>query len=50
MSTEYDEEFENTESGASLDIPISAGNLKKGGHVLISGRPCKVNTYPINRN
>jgi len=38
----YDEEFESTESGASLTIPISAGDIKKGGHMLINGRPVKV--------
>merc|ERR1712084_14768 len=40
--TEYDEEFESTDAGASLTIPISAGDLKKGGHVLINGRPVKI--------
>jgi translation initiation factor 5A len=41
MST-YDEEFENVNSGASLTTPISAGSIKKGGHILIDGHPCKV--------
>merc|ERR1711934_416633 len=47
--TEYDEEFENTESGASLTIPISAGNVKKGGHILINGRPVKVVEYSTSK-
>ena len=47
----YDEEFENTESGASLTIPISAGSIKKGGHMLINGRPVKVNKInPTNQS
>ena len=40
--TEYDEEFENVDAGASLTVPISAGSIKKGGHMVINGRPCKV--------
>ena len=40
---EFDEEFENCDSGASLTVPISAGNVKKGGYLLINGRPVKVN-------
>ena len=40
--TSYDEEFENVDSGASLTVPISAGSIKKGGHMLINGRPVKV--------
>jgi translation initiation factor 5A len=40
--TTYDEEFDNVDSGASLTIPISAGDVKKGGHILINGRPVKV--------
>lgn len=45
--THYDEEFDQVDSGASLTIPISAGSIKKGGHMLINGRPCKVNFIHI---
>ena len=38
----FDEEFDKCESGASLTVPISAGNIKKGGYMLINGRPVKV--------
>ena len=41
--TEIDEEFEQTASGASLTYPTSAGNIKKGGFMIINGRPCRVN-------
>lgn len=36
-----DNEFEKNESG-SLTYPTTAGNIKKGGHILIKGFPCKV--------
>merc|ERR1712100_959400 len=36
------EEFEQVGSGASLTVPIMAGNLKKGSFVVIKNRPCKI--------
>jgi len=38
-----DEDFEQVDSGASLVVPIQAGSIKKGGHMIIKGRPVKVN-------
>eukprot|EP00357_Protocruzia_adherens_P029484 CAMPEP_0115022370 /NCGR_PEP_ID=MMETSP0216-20121206/31511_1 /TAXON_ID=223996 /ORGANISM="Protocruzia adherens, Strain Boccale" /LENGTH=158 /DNA_ID=CAMNT_0002395043 /DNA_START=65 /DNA_END=541 /DNA_ORIENTATION=- len=37
-----DQEFESTESGASLTIPSQAGALKKGAHAILKGHPCKI--------
>lgn len=42
---QFDEEFEKTESGASLTYPTSAGSIKKNGFMVINGRPCKVVDY-----
>ena len=36
------EEFEAADSGASLTYPMEAGAIRKGGHLVIKGRPCKV--------
>ena len=36
------EQFENADSGASLTYPMEAGAIRKGGHLVIKGRPCKV--------
>merc|ERR1719436_2165176 len=33
--------FESTESGASATYPQQAGELRKGSHLMIKGRPCK---------
>ena len=44
-----DEQFESGESGASLVVPTQAGNIKKGGHVCIKGRPCKVVDYSTSK-
>jgi len=34
--------FENAESGASDTYPQQCSALRKGGHVMIKGRPCKI--------
>lgn len=37
-----DENFEKVESGASDTYPTDAGSIKKGGLMVIKGRPCRV--------
>ena len=40
MADEYAVETAN--AGASLTVPKQAGHIKKGGYLMIKGRPCKV--------
>merc|ERR1712199_118114 len=42
MADDGVQEFENVESGASLTYPAAAGSIRKGAHIVIKGRPCKV--------
>ena len=42
MSGQYDEEFEQAESGASDTVPMSVGSIKKGGFMVMNGRPVRV--------
>lgn len=49
MSHEFDEEFENVDAGASETYPVSAGDIKQGGHMVMSGRPCKVVSYSTSK-
>ena len=37
-----DETFESQDSGAAASYPIEAGQIRKGGMIMIKGRPCKV--------
>ena len=43
MENVFDANFEKVDSGASLSIPISVSDIKKGVHVVMGeGRPCKI--------
>ena len=37
-----DYNFDQGEAGASLTIPMEAGQIRKGGFIVIKGHPCKV--------
>ena len=39
---EVDVNFEKVDSGASLTFPLPISNVKKGSHIVLDGRPCKV--------
>jgi translation initiation factor 5A len=41
-ATNMADDFEKAESGASASVPTQASAIRKGGHVVIKGRPCKV--------
>merc|ERR1711933_50044 len=37
-----DEEFQSQDAGAADSYPMEAGQIRKGGYIMIKGRPCKV--------
>jgi translation initiation factor 5A len=43
--TEYDEEFEQVDAGASDTYPLSAGSVKKNGYMVFNGRPGRIVDY-----
>jgi len=49
MSDEVDYAIASTDSGSSAAIPIEAGQIKKGGHMMIKGRPCKVLSIAVSK-
>ena len=43
MSEEvFDNDFSQADSGSSMTYPVQAGSIRKGGYIMIKGRPCKV--------
>ncbi len=41
MSDDEDD-FQTGDAGASLTVPIQAGNIKKGAYAMLQGNPCRV--------
>jgi len=48
MSDE-DYAIETVDAGASLTIPCEAGQIKKGGYMMIKGKPCKVLSISVSK-
>eukprot|EP00923_Selenidium_pygospionis_P027523 GHVN01049596.1.p1 GENE.GHVN01049596.1~~GHVN01049596.1.p1 ORF type:complete len:163 (-),score=30.33 GHVN01049596.1:89-577(-) len=49
MAEENDETFESVASGASVTVPVQAGTVRKGGFVMLKGKPCKVVEYSTSK-
>jgi len=41
--------IENNDAGASNTIPMEAGQIKKGGFMVVKGRPCKVLNISVSK-
>merc|ERR1712076_202097 len=42
-------EMETTESGASDTHMVEAGQIRKGGYIMIKGKPCKVKDVSVSK-
>lgn len=43
---QHEQTFESVSAGASLTYPMQCSALRKGGHIVIKGKPCKVSVPP----
>eukprot|EP00550_Attheya_septentrionalis_P002682 CAMPEP_0198289956 /NCGR_PEP_ID=MMETSP1449-20131203/7969_1 /TAXON_ID=420275 /ORGANISM="Attheya septentrionalis, Strain CCMP2084" /LENGTH=158 /DNA_ID=CAMNT_0043988363 /DNA_START=73 /DNA_END=549 /DNA_ORIENTATION=+ len=41
--------FETSDAGSSATIPMEAGQVKKGGYMMIKGKPCKILTISVSK-
>jgi len=41
--------IETVDAGASATIPMEAGQIKKGGFMMIKGKPCKVLSISVSK-
>jgi len=41
--------IDNADAGASETIPMEAGQIKKGGYMMIKGRPCKILSISVSK-
>jgi len=41
--------IEAADAGASATIPMEAGQIKKGGFIMIKGKPCKVLSISVSK-
>merc|ERR1711924_282035 len=44
-----EETFESSDAGASHTFPMDAGQIRKGGFIMIKGRPCKVSDVSTSK-
>jgi len=49
MLDEENYNIETTDAGASSTISVEAGQIKKGGYIMIKGKPCKVKDISVSK-
>merc|ERR1712010_260935 len=49
MSDGENFEIETTDAGASATVSVEAGQIRKGGYIMIKGKPCKVRDVSVSK-
>jgi translation initiation factor 5A len=47
MSDNY--EIDTTDAGSSQTVSVEAGQIRKGGYIMIKGKPCKVKDVSVSK-
>lgn len=46
---DHTETFESADAGSSHTYPMEGGQIRKGGYIMIKGRPCKVSDVSTSK-
>tara|TARA_B000000437_G_scaffold218899_1_gene199138 strand:- start:373 stop:888 length:516 start_codon:yes stop_codon:yes gene_type:complete len=49
MSDTENYSIDATDSGASKTVSVEAGQIRKGGYIMIKGKPCKVKDVSVSK-
>merc|ERR1712159_436319 len=49
MSDGENFDIETTDAGASLTVSVEAGQIRKGGYIMIKGKACKVKDVSVSK-
>merc|ERR1712057_153614 len=49
MSDGENFDIETTDAGASATVSVEAGQIRKGGYIMIKGKPCKVKDVSVSK-
>merc|ERR1712188_195253 len=49
MSDGENFDIETTDAGASATVSVEAGQIRKGGYIMIKGKPCKVRDVSVSK-
>ena len=49
MSDNENYDIASTDAGASQTVSVEAGQIRKGGYIMIKGKPCKVKDVSVSK-
>ena len=49
MSDNENYDIDTTDAGASQTVSVEAGQIRKGGYIMIKGKPCKVKDVSVSK-
>jgi len=49
MSAEDEYDIDTGDAGASQTVSVEAGQIRKGGYIMVKGKPCKVRDVSVSK-